>query len=150
MVPLMATFRQAALRDFTLLVPAALAVASGLLLWMVRAWPFTLALLSVVTTTGTVTVGLATLGGHTFNTATVIVPIIVGILTLAAGLHIVLSISAQAQHLSTQDRISGGLRQVRWPSIVALVTTLIGFVSFNYAQAPPLRELGNLVRYNHP
>ncbi|MFK7975503.1 MAG: RND family transporter [Halioglobus sp.] len=146
MVPLMAAFAAAALSDFKLLVPISLATSGLLILLFLRHWQSAAALLCVVSTTALVSVGAATLWGHIFNTATVILPIVVAVLVLAAGLHVVFSIASISGPASDQAvRISEGLSSVAKPSVLALATTAIGFLSFNFADAPPLRELGNLV-----
>ncbi|MEM7098389.1 MAG: MMPL family transporter [Pseudomonadota bacterium] len=144
MVPLMAAFGEAALRDMQLLIPIGLGVAGivvSLLLVSVR---FSIGVLLVAGGSALLTIALWAMAGHVFNTATVVAPIIVMTLTIAAGLHLVVAIRATKAD-DPIDRIHTGLQMTLKPSGLALITTLVSFLAFSFADAPPLQVLGWMV-----
>jgi predicted RND superfamily exporter protein len=68
-------------------------------------------------------------------------------LCIASGLHLVLTfqrqVVAQPHDVPRAAKIAGELN--RGPVFLANLTTVVGFLSMNTADSPPIRELGNLV-----
>jgi len=143
-LPLMATFAEAAKRDMLMLIPMALLLSSVIVIVALRSIRFAMGLLTCTTVTALVTTGIWASAGHVFNTATAVAPIIIMVLCIAAGLHIVVAIRSSTATDSKQ-RIEDGLRATIRPSLLALGTTLLSFLAFNFADAPPLQSLGNIV-----
>ncbi len=144
MVPLMAAFGAAALKDMSTLVPTALVITSGLVIVLVGSIRFTLGLLFAAGVSAVITIAIWSAAGHAFNTATAVAPIVVMTLCIAAGLHIIIAVlSAEAGTIRT--RLLYGMRLTAMPSLLALVTTLLSFLSFLAADAPPLRQMGLMV-----
>lgn len=82
------------------------------------------------------------------NTVTVLAPLYVMTLAVAAAVHIL--VSARQVMVETDDRKEWARRALSehmGAIIVACVTTAIGFFSLNFSISPPFRELGNMTGF---
>ena len=143
-VPLMAAFGEAALSDMVLLIPIALIVSSLVVVLLLRSIRYAIGLLCAAGVSALSTIGLWVSLGHAFNTATAVAPIIVMTLCIAAGLHVVIAIRATPA-TNRKQRVLGGLESTLSPSALALLTTMVSFLAFSGAEAPPLQQMGYIV-----
>lgn len=146
-VTMMAAFNEAAERDVGTLVPLVLVVM--LLMLVLTLGEPRLALLLLVTGvySAVCCLGLAGLAGAQLNAATSIVPVVIITLVVASGLHLVLSYVHQFREDGVESPEAAAMARdlnLR-PILLTSATTMIGFLSMNFANSPPLRELGNLV-----
>lgn len=145
-VVLMGTFAEAALSDVIWLIPASLIVTSIVMILFVRAILPSLAILSLLGLSSAAAMGLAGWYGHAVNTATVACPVIIMTVNLAAAVRIVTTaLGALGRGLDQRSAISEAIGMNLWPVLLTNATTMVGFLSMNLADAPPLREQGNLV-----
>lgn len=90
--------------------------------------------------------GVAGWVGHQLNAATSSAPTVILGLGVASLLHICVSALHHArQGMAKGEAISRALHGDIAPVALTLTTTAIGFLTLNWADAPPFRELGNIV-----
>ena len=145
MLPLIHTFGVATLRDLTTLIPLALNVSGLMLLLFLRSFRLAGPILLSAIGAALISSALWALVEIPFNVATAIAPVIVMSLTLAAGVHVVLSCLHKLELKDWSRSVEEGVRSTVRPSLLAWLTTSLGFIAFNAADAPPFRELGNFV-----
>lgn len=146
MVRLIDTFGKATIHDLKGLIPLSVNVAGLMLLILLRKLSLALPVLIVSSCAAAVTTALWAHLDLPLNVATVVGPVIVLSLTLAAALHLLIAVrAARCQGEALAAAIHSGIQATRAPSLLAWTTTTVGFLSFNGADAPPFRELGNFV-----
>lgn len=145
-IVLMATFSEAAMNDVMYLVPISLGVAGLVMLIFVRAVLPSLAILSLLGLSSATAMGLAGWYGYEINTSTVSAPVIVMTVNMAAAVRLVTTaLSALGRGLRPNDAIAEAVSINLWPITLTGITTIVGFLSMNLADAPPLRQQGNIV-----
>jgi hypothetical protein len=145
-VVLMGTFSEAAINDAMVLIPISLVVTAIVMFIFVRAVLPSLAILSLLGLSSATAMGVAGWYGWEINTATVACPIIIMTVNMAAAVRIVTTaLSALGRGLSKSEAISEAVRMNLWPVTLTNATTMIGFLAMNLADAPPLRQQGNIV-----
>ncbi len=139
-------FGEASERDLRTLAPAMLLTMSVLIglalrsLFGVAATVFVI-LLSMVTG-----LGLAGWLGITVTAASVSAPGLILTLAVADAVHILTTMfHLMRQGLSKHDAIAQSLRINLRAVFLTSITTVIGFLSMNFSESPPFRDLGNMV-----
>lgn len=145
-VMLMATFSEAALNDIKVLIPVSLIITSLVMFVFVRAVLPSVAILSLLGLSSAAAMGLAGWYGYEINTATVACPIIIMTVNMAAAVRIVTTaMGALGRGLTRHGAIAEAVSMNLWPVTLTNATTMIGFLAMNLADAPPLRQQGNVV-----
>lgn len=145
-VMLMATFSEAALNDIKVLIPVSLIITSLVMFVFVRAVLPSVAILSLLGLSSAAAMGLAGWYGYEINTATVACPIIIMTVNMAAAVRIVTTaMGALGRGLTRHEAIAEAVSMNLWPVTLTNATTMIGFLAMNLADAPPLRQQGNVV-----
>jgi predicted RND superfamily exporter protein len=136
-------FFESAKNDFLTLIPVMLfgvIILTGL---MLRSWLSIVSLFSVMVLSTCATLGATAWLGISLTAPTVSTPIILATVIVASGVHL---ISAIQHHTGSGiTRTINGAKETFAPIIVTGVTTIIGFLSMNMSDAPPFRDLGNIV-----
>ncbi|WPD24617.1 MAG: MMPL family transporter [Candidatus Electrothrix scaldis] len=140
------TFELAAEEDIKLLVP----IMCGLLLFIlalclrsVMGMGLTFLVIVFSTLSG---VGLAGWLGIPMNPASANAPTIILTLAVADSVHILTTIFHLMQKgLNRHQAIEQSLQINFQPVMVTSLTTAIGFLTMNFSDAPPFRDLGNVV-----
>ena len=141
-----AAFGEAPKRDMRSLIP----LMFGFLLFLI-----VLSLRSILATAGTLLVivfatitglGLAGWLGIVLTPASANAPVIILTLAVADSIHILVTVF----HLlgtgsSKHEAIKESLRVNLQPVLITSLTTAIGFLTMNFSDAPPFRDLGNIV-----
>ncbi len=146
-VTMMDAFNEAAERDASFLVPLVLVVMS-LVLVVVLGEP---KLVGVLLATGAygaiVCMGIAGWLGIQVNAATSIAGVIVITLTVASGLHLIITFLRQRLRADVPANVAVQIAvDLNWrPTLLTGATTMLGLLSMNFADSPPLGQLGNLV-----
>ncbi len=143
---MMRAFFDAAKHDASTLMVVVVAVLSiGLVVFLGGIVPALLMLL-LGTSSVLITLGIAGWFGHTVNTATATVPLIVFTLVVASSMH-VFHILRENQ-LDSKEAVARAARTAvlaNWrPVVLTVLTTAVGLLSMMFVSAPPLRELGVL------
>ena len=141
-------FAEATKDDLETLVPLVflviLASAAVLLRSLIGTALIALMIVFVVSTT----IGLAGWLRTVFTPVSASIPIIVMTFSVAYSIHIILSTLTQMRNgLNRDEAIAESLRNNAWPVFLTTVTTAIGFLSLNSAEAPPFHVLGNFVAF---
>ncbi|WP_050930936.1 efflux RND transporter permease subunit [Aestuariivita boseongensis] len=139
------TLAQAARDDAITLVPLAFVAAIALLALFIRSARAVIASTLIVGAATLATFGVAGWLGIQLTAGTAISPLAVMVLTSASCVHMTL---AWIRERETDDPHPATLRALSTnlaPITVATVTTAIGFLGLNFADSPPLREMGDIV-----
>ena len=141
------TLAQAAKQDILTLVPIAFVLVIGLLLYFLRS-PTAVAASAVVVLSGTLaTFGFAGFLGIELTAGTAISPMAVMVLTAASCIHVILSWFRELDSLQGDAAIRHAMVENLAPVLVTTLTTAIGFLGLNFAEAPPLQDMGNIVGF---
>ncbi|NNG13093.1 MAG: MMPL family transporter [Halobacteria archaeon] len=132
--------------DMRTLVPfmfAVLVVITGMAL---RSLLATLATLVIILASMLTGMGLAGWLGMSLNPASSNAPVIILTLAVADSVHILVTLMQQLRLGKTrQQAITESLRINFQAVFLTSVTTAIGFLTMNLSDAPPFRDLGNIV-----
>jgi len=132
--------------DMRTLVPlmfAVLIVITGIALHSLIATLVTLFIILASTLTG---MGLAGWLGMSLNPASSNAPIIILTLAVADSVHILVTLMQQLRRgVHRQQAIVESLRINFQAICLTSITTAIGFLTMNLSDAPPFRDLGNIV-----
>jgi len=138
-------FLDSARRDITLLIPLALLISAFTLFFMLGRSSVTLASFANVIATTAVTMGLAGWMGIVLTPTTAIVPVVILTLVVANSVHILCSYQdSLCSGMNNRAAIIASLVINLQPVLITSVTTVIGFLSLNFNESSPLRDLGNL------
>lgn len=138
-------FLDSARRDITLLIPLALLISALALFFMLGQSSVTLAAFANVIATTAITMGIAGWMGFILTPTTAIVPVVILTLVVANSVHVLCSYQdGLCRGLDNHGAIIDSLGINLQPVMVTSVTTVIGFLSLNFNESPPLRDLGNL------
>jgi len=86
--------------------------------------------------------------GAMMNAGTAPAPIMILTLSIAHFVHIMITLTQQIAHGKTQnDALVHSIKVNAKPIIVTSLTTAVGFLSLNFSDAPPFRQLGNTVAF---
>lgn len=145
-VMLMTTFNEASHVDARLLVPVALIVAAIIVSVFLRSRNGTIAVLSILGVASLGSMGIAGWFGHVITPASIAAPIIVISIALASTIHVVIAVK---QQLAAGADNKTAIRQAIKTNAAAVgltnLTTAVGFLAMNRADAPPLNDMGNIV-----
>ncbi|TNE58849.1 MAG: hypothetical protein EP340_04210 [Alphaproteobacteria bacterium] len=145
-VVLMRAFTNAALNDVVHVLPISGLCIALLVFFLLRSWRETLAVVITVALSAGISFGLGAWAGLNLDQSTAVAPIIIMTLSMAGALHII-NMARQARVEGVDDRlaITKALQHNFSPIALTSLTTFVGFLAFNFADAPPFRDLGNLV-----
>ena len=140
------SFGEAGMRDMSTLIPLmflTLVVVAGLALRSITATVATVVIILVSMVSG---MGLAGWLGITITAASANAPTIILTLAVADSVHILSTFFGQLR--SGKNKHQAATESVRInfkPVALTSITTAIGFLTMNFSDAPPFRDLGNIV-----
>lgn len=141
------TLALAAKQDILTLVPMAFVLVIALLLFFLRV-PLAVggaALVVLLSTIGTF--GFTGFLGIELTAGTAISPMAVMVLTAASCIHLILSWFRELDRSDRATALHHAISENLAPVLVTTVTTAIGFLALNFAEAPPLQDMGNIVAF---
>jgi uncharacterized protein len=139
-------FAEAGQRDIITLVPLMAAIVTIVLLLGLRSTTVTTTTASVIALTVIATMGIYGWSGAVLNTVTAAAPPVIMTLFFADCVHFVMSAIQQQTHGRDRHRaIVEAIRLNLMPTLIKSATTIIGFLSLNFSDSPPLNQLGNMV-----
>jgi predicted RND superfamily exporter protein len=132
--------------DMHTLIPMMFLIVVVFVYLFLRSWAGTVATLLVIVTAILCTMGLVGWNGGYLTSPTAGVPIIIMTLAIADSVHILVTYF-QERPLHTTKRLAllSSLRINGLPVFLTSLTTAIGFLSLNFSDSPPFRQLGNYV-----
>ncbi|NOY62151.1 MAG: MMPL family transporter, partial [Gammaproteobacteria bacterium] len=139
-------FPEASMRDMQTLVPLMFAVVIVLLGVLLRTAWATLAALLVIILSIAGAMGLTGWLGIRLSPPTSAAPTIILTMAVADCVHILVNaLHGMRGGLEKRQAIIESVRLNFQPIFITSVTTAIGFMSMNFSDAPPFRDLGNIV-----
>ncbi|WP_045857670.1 efflux RND transporter permease subunit [Teredinibacter purpureus] len=134
--------------DIGTLVPLMLLIIFVVLALVFRSLSATISAFIIVIMSVLATMGTAGWAGMSISMATVNVPLIVITLAIADCVHIIFASQRHCQQGTNKlQAVTMGVRTTFVPVIITSVTTIIGFLSFNTSEVPPIKDLGNMVAF---
>ena len=162
------TFMEVSLKDLKTLVPAGFAAMALMLMFLTRGLSGTFAIMLVVALSVMTAVGLGGWAGLPMTSPSSAAPIVVLTVAIANCVHIYVTL-VQCLRIDTagidghrvnneppahrrtgdpkQDAIIESLRVNLQPVFLASLTTTLGFLSMNFSEVPPFRQLGTFVAF---
>ncbi|MEE9251370.1 MAG: MMPL family transporter [Alphaproteobacteria bacterium] len=132
-------------KELKTLVPVMYVIIIALMLLLLRSISGTVATLVVVSLSVAAAVGLGAWLGMKMNSATAMAPIIILTLAIADCVHILMSaFHEMSAGRNKHDALVESLRINTQPVFLTSLTTMIGFLSLNFSDAPPFNDLGNI------
>ncbi|MFW1678365.1 efflux RND transporter permease subunit [Pontibacter sp. JAM-7] len=146
MVVMNNSFAEASLHDNATLVPLMFAVVILSMIVLLRTFSGTLATVIIILFSIAATMGLAGWAGYYLTGPSATTPIMVLTLVVADCVHILSSMYYDMrQGKSKTEAIHNSLRINFQPIFLTSITTAIGFLSLNFSDSPPFRDLGTMV-----
>jgi len=145
-VPFDRAFVEVSNEDLRTLVPVMFAILFAVIWFTLRSIAATLATVIIVLISTSTAMGLAGWWGLQLNPATAVAPTIILTLAVADSIHILVTMcrhfcAGERKRSAIEESLSVNLK----PVFLTSLTTVIGFLSMNLSDAPPFRELGNVV-----
>ncbi len=139
-------FTEQSIADLTTLVPLMFGMISLILAVLLRSLWGTLATLLVIGMSIVTAIGMAFWLGITLTPPTIASPTMIMTLAVANCVHLLVPFlrgmrSADARAAAMNESLRINLQ----PIFITSLTTAIGFLSMNFSDAPPFRDLGNIV-----
>jgi predicted RND superfamily exporter protein len=147
-------FKEASIYDLTHIVPLALLIT--LFCIAVYMYSASASITTVISGTSAVfiiifsciffAIGISAWLGIDITTASANAPTMILTLAVADSIHILASFFQQMQ--AGKDKASAMIESLRinqQPVFLTSITTIIGFLSLNFSDSPPFRDLGNIV-----
>ncbi len=139
-------FGQISKKDLLTLIPAMLVVLAAIVGIALRSFVGTVATLAVIVVSMATALGIAGWLGVSLNAASGIAPTIILTLAVADSVHILTTMFKRTRlGLSAAEAVVESLSINLGAIFLTSITTAIGFLSMNFSDAPPFRDLGNIV-----
>ncbi len=145
LVAMDAAFSEASFADLSSLVPIMYGIIIAGLLLFLRSFAGTTVTLLVIGLSAASAMGLAGWFGISLTPPSSIAPTIILTLAVADSIHLLVTLlHAMGQGADKRQAIVESLRVNFSPVFLTSLTTVIGFLSLNFSDAPPFRDLGNI------
>ena len=143
---MMMAFLEAIQRDGVSLVPIALVLMMGILFYLLRSTLATVCTLAVIVLSIIAAFGTVGFIGFVFTPSVATAAIIILTMAVANCVHILMSFFYELENgLDARAAILESVRINFMPVTLASVTTMLGFMSLNFSEAPPFRQMGSTV-----
>lgn len=141
-----AAFGEAPERDMKALIPIMFGFLLFLILFSLRSVFATFATLTVIVLSTITGLGLAGWLGIALTPASANAPVIILTLAVADSIHILVTVFYQMRMgTARKAAIRESIHTNLYPVLITSVSTAIGFLTMNFSDAPPFRDLGNIV-----
>ncbi len=132
-------------RDMSLAMPLMFGMLVLATFLFLRTGTGTVATLLVIVLSTTVALGIAGRMGLLLDPASAAAPVIILTLAIADSVHVLVSyLNALRRGRPREDALVEAMQVNVQPVFLTSLTTVIGFLSLNFSDAPPFRLLGNL------
>ncbi|UUX49139.1 MMPL family transporter [Nisaea acidiphila] len=139
------SFSVSAQQDMQTLIPIMYGVLLLVMAILLRSVSGTIATLAVIAFSAMSAMGLAGWVGIQLTPPSVTAPTIILTLAIADSVHILISMfHGMRRGLEKRTALVESLRINFQPVFLTSLTTVIGFASLNFSDAPPFRDLGNI------
>lgn len=147
-IPMNYAFPEASMIDMTTLVPAMYGVIIFLLIVLLRSVWATGAVLLVITFSTVSALGISGYLGMNITPPSASTPTMIMTLALAESVHF-LTYLFHKMRIGTERReaVRNSLQSNLRPMFMTTVAAGIGFLSMNFSESPPFRDLGNITTF---
>ncbi|BBB30022.1 efflux RND transporter permease subunit [Neptunomonas japonica] len=146
MVMMNNSFAEASQNDFSTLVPLMFLIVIVAIIFLLRTFSGALATIIIIIFTILSTMGLAGWTGFYLTGPSISTPTVVMTLAVADCVHILASFFYELRQGEEKSKaLRTSLRINFSPVFLTSATTAIGFLSMNFSDSPPFRDLGNMV-----
>ena len=146
MVMMNTAFSETSIADTSTLVPLMFAIVLVTMILLLRSFSGTLATLVVIIFSITGTLGTVGWLGFYMTAPSFSAPTMIMTLAVADCIHILTSFYYEMrQGKDKKSALNESLKINFKPILLTSVTTAIGFLSMNFSDSPPFRDLGNMV-----
>ncbi len=146
MVMMNNSFAESSLTDNATLVPLMFLVVIIGMIFLLKTFSGTFATVVIILFSILTTMGLAGWTGFFLTGPSSTTPIMVLTLAVADCIHILTTMFYEMRHgVEKRKAIHDSLRINFQPIFLTSLTTAIGFLSLNFSDSPPFRDLGNMV-----
>ena len=140
------TFLEASVSSQMIFLPASLLLMALILGVLTRSWTGVVGTGMVIVFSILVSVGLGVWLGLPFSPPVAPAPTIVLMIVVANCVHLLVALQQRLRAGdSKRDAIVEAVRLNLHPVFLASLTTALGFLSMNFSEVPPYRDLGNFV-----
>ena len=145
LAPLSNAFPTASMADMSTLTPLMFLVIIIFLVVFLRSFTGTIATLLVTIFSVMVAMGTAGYMGVKLTPPSAMAPTIILTIAIADCVHILVTMFHEMRHgKEKRDAIIESMRVNMQPVFLTSLTTVIGFLSLNFSEAPPFHDLGNI------
>lgn len=145
LAPLSNAFPAASMADMSTLTPLMFLVIIIFLVVFLRSFTGTIATLLVTIFSVMVAMGTAGYMGVKLTPPSAMAPTIILTIAIADCVHILVTMFHEMRHgKDKRDAIIESMRVNMQPVFLTSLTTVIGFLSLNFSEAPPFHDLGNI------
>ena len=138
-------FAQSSMRDMGTLTPIMYLIIIVVMGLILRSFTATFISVFVILFSAMIGMGFAGWLGLKITGPSSTAPTIILTLAIADSIHVLVSIlQSMKKGMSKNDAIVEGLRINMKPVFLTSLTTVIGFLSLNFSDAPPIHDLGNI------
>ncbi len=138
-------FAEASQSDMGTLIPLMYAALLGIMIVLLRSFSGTFATILVIGFSAATALGLAGWFGILLTPPSATAPTIILTVAVADSIHILITMLREMRLGATKrEAIVESLRINFTPVLLTSVTTIIGFMSLNFSDSPPFRDLGNI------
>jgi len=131
--------------DSTTLMPVLLVLVLFLIALLLRSLLAALCTVLVIALSVATGLGYAGWAGAGLNSVSVSAPTIILTLAVADCIHLLTAFLRQLrQGVAKREAMARGLRETFYPIMLTSVTTALGFLSMNFSESPPFRDLGTI------
>jgi predicted RND superfamily exporter protein len=140
------TFGEASKRDLSTLIPLMVLILVALVGLSLRSFWGTFCVLVIILISMLTGLGLAGWLGITLNAASIGAPVLILTLAVADSIHILATLFHKLRQGQSRRQAIAEALQINLQAIfLTSITTTVGFLSMNFSEAPPFRDLGNIV-----
>jgi len=141
-------FAEAPMIDAPNVIPVMFGVFTLVMVAFLRSLLGTVATLTLVIFSVTITLGVAGYLGTLLDPASASAPTIIMTLAVADSIHILVTLFEGIRGgLSKRDAIIESFRVNAQPVFLTSITTAVGFLSLNFSDSPPFQLLGNVTAF---
>ena len=145
LVMLNAAFAEASIADMENLTPLMYGILLVAMILMLRSFAGVLGTISVILLSAVTAMGLAGWTGILLTPSSVGAPTVIMTLAVADSVHILISMfTAMGRGMTRNEALAESLRINMQPVFLTSLTTVIGFLTMNFSDAPPFQDLGNI------
>ena len=138
-------FSEAGINDLKSLIPIMYLIIIITMIILLRSISGTLAAVIVIGISAATAMGLAGWAGIRLTAPSATAPTMILTLAVADSIHILMIFLREMRHgMNKSDALAESLRLNFMPIFLTSVTTVIGFLSLNFSDVPPLHDLGNI------